>query len=92
MKNHGVKNLIAILLIIFTISLVISNTLTGIYEMFGLAILERFHKNNTRSIINNNDENIVLPEIEETDFIPKKIFQTHKRRDLIPEYYLSNLP
>lgn len=37
------------------------------------------------------ENNIELPCVKEKDEIPKIIFQTHKKKELVPDYYIKNL-
>ena len=86
-------------LIIFLISVIISFFLFSIYKnkrITGYAssiiynINKSLQKNNIQKIL--KQKTIVsLPIIEETEEIPKIIFQTHKKKELIPNYYVKNL-
>lgn len=61
-------------------------------------ILAKIIENDMRKKIENDiknvihkEENIVLPSVKEKKNVPKNIFQTHRSRDLVPNYYINNL-
>ena len=44
-----------------------------------------------KRIMKRDTGKIKLPSVEESEEIPKIIFQTHKKKELIPDYYIKNL-
>ena len=89
MKRYG-KIASILLAFIIILSLLLSNTLTGLFEVTAVSVFDSFYKNSIKNIINKEDE-IKLPRVEKKDFVTKKIFQTHEKIDLIPGYYIKNL-
>jgi len=85
-----IYNLLLILLLFsFGISYYKRKRYFALFESF--IHLYRKRKNRYAHILKGNTSNIKLPEIKTSKEIPKIIFQTHKDRNLIPEYYIKNL-
>lgn len=83
--------------ILFTITLIIIILLISSFFTYNAYILidhiGHVFIHNKKSIKNllKQENNVRLPDVEQTDEIPKIIFQTHKRKELIPDYYIENL-
>ena len=82
--------LISVIISFFLFSIYTSKRITGCINSIRYNINKSWQKNNIQKIL--KQKNIVsLPIIEESGEIPKIIFQTHKKKELIPEYYIKNL-
>lgn len=84
-------------IIIFSFSLLVTILLiSSLCTNNSLILLDHISfklKHNRKSIKNllKQENNVRLPDVEQTDEIPKIIFQTHKKKELIPDYYIENL-
>ena len=87
------------ILLIFLISVIVSFFLFSIYKTNRVkGYINKLNYNRNKNRNKNKIKKILersniisLPEIKGTKEIPKIIFQTHKKKELIPDYYIKNL-
>lgn len=81
-----------VIIFLIIISIIFTNRVNGITDHMSYGVTRYLYSNKIKNIVNNKDV-VELPVFEkplDTGF-PKIIHQTHKTREMIPEYYVNNL-
>lgn len=84
------------IILLIIIVLLISSLFSQSSTWAGARLVEHIsheikHNRNSIKEVLKQESGIRLPHVEQTGQIPKIIFQTHKKIELIPDYYIENL-